>query len=104
MYWGEVSVIGPNDKPVKERQRVRSNVLMHTDEAHSLVKYITDPKSTVGETLREAWSDQAIGQSNADGSRYRFVPAGTYRLAVIVGFHLSVLADLPNGRTHRVHR
>ncbi|MEZ0341765.1 bifunctional DNA primase/polymerase [Mycobacterium sp. pV006] len=94
MYWGDVMVTGPKGKPVKERKRVRSNVLMHTDEAHSLVKYITDPKSTVGETLREAWSDQAIGQSNADGSRYRFVPAGAYRLALIVGFHLSVLADL----------
>ncbi|MCQ4360615.1 bifunctional DNA primase/polymerase [Mycobacterium gordonae] len=94
MFWGEVTLIGPNNKAVKTRQRVRSNVLMHTDEAASLVKYILDPKQTVGETLREAWSNQHTGQSNADGARYRFVARGTYRLALIVGFHLSVLAEI----------
>lgn len=94
MYWGEVSVMGANNKPSRIRRRVRSNVLMHTDEAASLVKYILDPKQTVGETLREAWSNQHTGQSNADGARYRFVERGTYRLGLIVGFHLSVFAEI----------
>lgn len=99
MFYGTVKV-PPQDgkgKPHFIRKQVRSNVLLHTDEGHSVVKFITDPKSIVGETLREAFSGQPIGQSNADESKYRFVPSGKYTLAVIVGFQVSVLAELLTG-------
>lgn len=93
-YWGEITETTDKGKPVKVRCRVRSNVLMHTDEASSLVKYILDPKQTVGETLREAWSGATTGQSNAEGARYRLVREGTYRLGLIAGSALSVLAEM----------
>jgi hypothetical protein len=99
MFYGTVK-LPPQDgkgRPRFIRKQVRSNVLLHTDEGHSVVKFITDPKSIVGETLREAFSGQPIGQSNADESKYRFVPSGMYTLAVIVGFQVSVLADLLTG-------
>ncbi|MBS9532076.1 bifunctional DNA primase/polymerase [Mycolicibacillus trivialis] len=93
-FWGDATVPDLKGKPVKVRRRIRSNVLMHTDEASSLVKYILDAKQTVGETLREGWSGQHIGQSNGEAARYRFVERGSYRLALSVGFHLSVLAEI----------
>ena len=97
MFYGKVSQHEPGSqsgRPKMLRVKVRTNVMMTTDEGHALVKHILDPKSTVGETLREAWSGSAIGQSNADEEKYRYVPAGSYALGMIVGFHLSSLADL----------
>ncbi|NVN51688.1 bifunctional DNA primase/polymerase [Mycolicibacterium hippocampi] len=95
MYYGKVQQTNPvTGKPIKARARVRTNALMTTDEGAGLVKHILDSKSTVGETMREAWSGSAIGQSNADEEKYRFVPAGTYALGMIVGFHLTSMADL----------
>lgn len=95
-FYGKVQQVNPaTGKPTKAaRARVRTNALMTTDEGAGLVKHILDSKSTVGETLREAWSGSAIGQSNADEEKYRYVPGGTYSLGMVVGFHLSSLADL----------
>ena len=95
MYYGKVQQPNPrNGNPRTVRARVRSNALMTTDEGAGLIKHILDDRSTVGETLREAWSGSAIGQSNADEEKYRHVPAKTYSIGMIVGFQLSSLAEL----------
>ncbi|WP_341267137.1 hypothetical protein [Gordonia malaquae] len=93
-FWGTVTQLDANGKARRVRQRVRSNVLLETDEGSGLVKLIKDDKETVGETLREAWSGQMIGQSNADEAKYRPVEKGSYTLAVVTGMQLSVLGDL----------
>lgn len=96
MFYGRVTQHDTDSRSKAKmiRSRVRTNAMMTTDEGAALVKHILDSKSTVGETLREAWSGSAIGQSNADEEKYRFVPARSYSLGMIVGFHLSSLADL----------
>ena len=95
MFYGKARRTNPiTNKEFTERGRVRTNALMTTDEGAGLIKHVLDDKSIVGETLREAWSGSAIGQSNADADKYRYVPAGEYALGMIVGLHLSSLADL----------
>ncbi|MCB8912061.1 bifunctional DNA primase/polymerase [Rhodococcus rhodochrous] len=99
MYWGRVTESDPNSKRDRVvRRRVRSNALMVTDEGSGLVRRIQDEKSTVGETVREAWSRAAIGQSNGTVETYRYVPEGSYSLGVLVGFQLSVAAGLLGSR------
>lgn len=95
VFYGDVKRLNPGTKKMGTSQaQVRTNALMTTDEGAALVKHILDERGTVGETMREAWSGSAIGQSNADRERYRYVPAGRYSLGMIIGFQLSALADL----------
>ncbi|MGV9745799.1 bifunctional DNA primase/polymerase [Rhodococcus zopfii] len=99
MFWDRVTESDPNSKRDRVvRRRVRSNVLMVTDEGSGLVKHIQDEKQTVGETIREAWNRMAIGQSNGTAETYRYVPEGSYSLGVLVGFQLSVAAGLLGSR------
>lgn len=91
-FWGMIPDL--MDPKKKVRARVRSNVLLLTDEGSGLIKHIRDDKETVGETLREAWSGTLIGQSNADYMKYRPVEPGTYTIALVTGMQLSVLGQL----------
>ncbi|NKR69753.1 hypothetical protein GS536_17185 [Rhodococcus hoagii] len=91
-FWGMIPDL--MDPKKKARARVRSNVLLLTDEGSGLIKHIRDDKETVGETLREAWSGTLIGQSNADYMKYRPVEPGTYTIALVTGMQLSVLGQL----------
>lgn len=94
-FWGQIVHIDDKGKKLPPiRARIRSNVLLLTDEGSGLVKLIKDDKGTVGETLREAWSGTLIGQSNADASKYRPVDQGSYTVAVVTGMQLSVLGGL----------
>ena len=94
MFYDVVSRTSANGKKVTTRARVRTNVLMSTDEGAGLVKHILDDKQTVGETVRAAWSGSDFGQSNADSAKYRFIPEGEYTLALFSVFHLGTLATL----------
>lgn len=95
MFYGRVRKLNrETGKHISVRERVRTNVFMTSDEGAGLVKHILDDKSTVGETIRMAWSGTDFGQSNADAEKYRFVPDGEYTLAMLVVFHLDTVANL----------
>lgn len=94
-----------SEKQVKVRKQVRHNVLFHTDEGASLNKLIERAGSTVGETLRSAWSGETIGQKNGRAETTRTVPARSYSTGLVIGYQpstvLPLLADYEAGTPQR---
>jgi hypothetical protein len=93
------------EKQVKVRKQVRHNVLFHSDEGASLNKLIERAGSTVGETLRSAWSGETIGQKNGRAETTRTVPARSYSAGLVIGYQpstvLPLLADVEAGTPQR---
>jgi hypothetical protein len=94
-----------SEKQVKVRKMVRHNVLFHSDEGNSLNKLIERTGSTVGETLRSAWSGETIGQKNGRVETTRTVPARSYAAGLVIGYQpstaLPLLADVEAGTPQR---
>lgn len=94
-----------SEKQERVRQQVRHNVLFHSDEGASLTKLIERAGSTVGETLRSAWSGEGIGQKNGRAETTRTVPARSYAAGLVIGFQpitaLPMLADVDAGTPQR---
>lgn len=94
-----------SEKQVKVRKQVRHNILFHTDEGASLNKLIERAGSTVGETLRSAWSGETIGQKNGRAETTRTVPARSYSAGLVIGYQpstvLPLLADYEAGTPQR---
>jgi hypothetical protein len=101
---GEMAKDG-SEKTKRIRKQVRHNVLFHSDEGASLNKLIERAGSTVGETLRSAWSGEAIGQKNGRVETTRTVPAESYSLGLSIGYQpstvLPMLADFEAGTPQR---
>lgn len=110
-YMGEAEVgtgqmkADGSEKLQKVRKQVRHNVLFHSDEGQSLTKLIERSGSTVGETLRSAWSGEGIGQKNGRAETTRTVPARSYAAGLVIGFQpstaLPLLADVDAGTPQR---
>jgi bifunctional DNA primase/polymerase-like protein len=81
-------------KLAKVRKMVRHNVLFHSDEGATLVKLLERAGSTIGETLRSAWSGETIGQKNGRVETTRTVPAGTYACGLVIGWQPSTILPL----------
>lgn len=94
-----------SEKQVKVRKQVRHSALFHADEGASLNKLIERAGSTVGETLRSAWSGEAIGQKNGKAETTRTVPARSYSCGLMIGYQpstaLPLLADVEAGTPQR---
>lgn len=94
-----------SEKQVKVRKQVRHAALFHADEGASLNKLIERAGSTVGETLRSAWSGEAIGQKNGKAETTRTVPARSYSCGLMIGYQpttaLPLLADVEAGTPQR---
>lgn len=101
---GEMAKDG-SEKQVKVRKMVRHNVLFHSDEGNALNKLIERAGSTVGETLRSAWSGETIGQKNGRVETTRTVPARSYATGLVIGYQpttvLPLLADVEAGTPQR---
>jgi len=101
---GEMAKDG-SEKMVKVRMMVRHNVLFHSDEGNGLNKLIERSGSTVGETLRSAWSGETIGQKNGRADTTRTVPARSYAAGLMIGYQpttvLPLLADVEAGTPQR---
>ncbi|MDO5681235.1 MAG: hypothetical protein Q4G46_00200 [Propionibacteriaceae bacterium] len=54
-------------------------------EVEALGAMTTRNGSTIGASLREGLTGGSLGQENAQAERRRFVPAGAYRLVVVIG-------------------
>lgn len=81
-------------KTVKIRKMVRHNVLFHSDEGSTLVKLLERAGSTIGETLRSAWSGETIGQKNGRVETTRTVPARSYAAGLVIGWQPSTILPL----------
>jgi len=94
-----------SEKQQKVRKQVRHNALFHSDEGGGLNKLIERAGSTVGETLRTAWSGETIGQKNGRVETTRSVPAGSYSCGLVIGYQpgtaLPLLADSEAGTPQR---
>lgn len=94
-----------SEKQQKVRKQVRYNALFHSDEGAALNKLIERAGSTVGETLRTAWSGETIGQKNGRAETTRSVPAGSYSCGLVIGYQpetvLPLLDDAAAGTPQR---
>jgi hypothetical protein len=81
-------------KMAKVRAMVRHNVLFHSDEGSTLVKLLERAGSTIGETLRSAWSGETIGQKNGRVETTRTVPARSYAAGLVIGWQPSTILPL----------
>jgi hypothetical protein len=101
---GEMSRDG-SAKVKRVRKQVRHNALFHADEGNALNKLIERTGSTVGETLRSAWSGETIGQKNGRVETTRTIPAHSYSAGVVIGYQpttvLPLLADSDAGTPQR---
>jgi hypothetical protein len=83
-----------SEKQAKVRKQVRHNVLFHSDEGAGLNKLIERAGSTVGETLRTAWTGETIGQKNGRAETTRTVPAGSYSAGLVIGYQESTVLPM----------
>ena len=92
-------------KPTKVRAQVRWNTYLYIDEGEALLDQTDRKGATISETLRRGWSGQTLGQSNASQDRTRIIPAGQYRLGMVIGFQPEkagrLLADDVGGTPQR---
>ncbi|HEY1972607.1 MAG TPA: hypothetical protein VGH89_31970 [Pseudonocardia sp.] len=93
--------------PITRRVRcmVRNNVFVTADEGEVFTRIGERKGSTIGSTLRSAWSGAAIGQTNGRDESTRVVAARSYALGLVVGFQpttaLPLLQDTATGMAQR---
>lgn len=88
-YMGEIELSdgGGKGKTKVVREQVRNNALFYADEGERLVKTMFGRSgTTIGETLRTAWTGDTIGQFNGQKVNTRVVEGGKYSLGMIIGF------------------
>jgi hypothetical protein len=102
-FYGQVP--DPENPKKKIRGVVRRHALFYVDEGEVLSELSERRGATTVSTLRSAWSGQSLGATNGAAERTRFVPAGGYRVALVVGFQPTkaarILADNIGGTPQR---
>lgn len=79
----------------KVRGQVRHNAFLYLDEGQTLTKMMKERQgTTVGATIRTAWTGQALGQANAQDATTRFVARRSYSLGMVIGYQPAVAQDL----------
>lgn len=95
---GEYHTRGRNKgepKTVRVRAQVRHNAFFYVDEGQTLTKLMKERQgTTVGASLRTAWTGGTLGQSNAREETTRVVKRGTYAMGMVIGFQPNVAQDL----------
>lgn len=96
----------PEPKTKTVRGQVRKNVFFTLDEGETLSKMMTERSgTTVGMTLRSAWSGVTMSQANAREDTTRHVEGGDYSLGLVVAYQpktaQSLLADGAGGTPQR---
>ncbi|TBR17419.1 MAG: DUF3987 domain-containing protein, partial [Chitinophagaceae bacterium] len=78
----------------KVRVQVRRNASVFLDEGAALISQAGRSGSTIGATLRTAWSGETLGQANARAETTRHIRANHYSLGAVIGFQPSTIAPL----------
>lgn len=81
-------------KLAKVRMQVHHNALFTADEGKAFTELLARPGSTLGATVRSAWSGAVIGNANASAETTRMVSA--YALGVYCGFQPASVGPLVN--------
>lgn len=104
MGW-EVTTDPMTGKEVKVKKQVRNNAIFHIDEGAALNAGMLRDGASVGAVMRAMFSDQQLGNANADSDRERNIPRGQYTLALIVGYQPStamrIVRDTSTGMGQR---
>lgn len=99
-YMGTVEVDGK-----QERQQIRFHALIRADEGEALTRLAERQGATLGETLRRGWTGDLLGQANASAENRRIIPAGRYRLGMMIGLQPNLagwlLGDAAGGTPQR---
>jgi hypothetical protein len=103
---GKVITIDPfTGKEVSNKQQVRHNAIFHIDEGAALNAGMLRDGASVGAVMRAMFSDQQLGNANADIDRERNIPRGMYSLSLIVGYQPStamrIVRDTSTGMAQR---
>lgn len=86
---------GRPPKPDMVRAQVRHNAFVTADEGTAMTELMHGRKgSTLGSTLRTAWSGGTLGNANASKDRYRVIPSGSYSIGMCVGFQRITVGPL----------
>jgi hypothetical protein len=86
---------GRPKKPETVRAQVRHNAFVTADEGTAMTELMHGRKgSTLGSTLRTAWSGGTLGNANASKDRYRVIPSGSYSIGMCVGFQRITVGPL----------
>ena len=96
----------PEPEVEKYRTVVRHRAFFFVDEGETLTKLMRERQgSTLGPTLRTAWSGGALGQANATEDRFRYVPARSYTVGIAIGYQpetaVAMLSDVGPGTPQR---
>lgn len=92
-YMGTVKVLDPETmKTTPKREQVRHNVMFHVDEGAALTAMLARSGSTLGPTLRSAYSGAVLGQQNATEERTRRVSG--YSTGLVIGFQPDTIQAL----------
>jgi hypothetical protein len=81
-------------KVTKIRMQVHHNALFTADEGKAFTELLARPGSTLGATVRSAWSGAVIGNANASAETTRLVSG--YALGVYCGFQPASVGPLVN--------
>ena len=101
---------GRNAQPEPEikavRAVVRHRAFFFVDEGETLTKMMRERQgATIGPTIRTAWSGGTLGQANASEDRFRFVPARSYSMGMVIGYQpdtaVAMLSDVGPGTPQR---
>jgi len=91
---------------VKVKVRSRTAALLLLDEGEALTRMAERAGTTILPTLRSAYSGELLGQANARQETLRVLPAGSYRLVLLVGLQdvaaAQLFADSSTGTPQRV--
>lgn len=105
-YMGDIETgeLGKNGRPVKERRQIHHSAFLEADEGEILTKLGERSGSTLGVTLRTAFTGGALGQKNATRERSRDVRG--YALGLYMAFQPEtvrpLLAEHAQGTPQRV--
>lgn len=92
-------------KEVKVKVQVRHNAVFHIDEGAALNAGMLRDGASVGAVMRAMFSDQQLGNANADSDRERNIPRGQYNISLIVGYQPStamrIVRDTSTGMAQR---
>lgn len=84
-----------NPKTESYRAQVRHNAFLYLDEGQTLTKMMKERQgTTIGATIRTAWTGGALGQANAQETTTRYVARGAYAMGMVIGYQPSVAQDL----------
>jgi hypothetical protein len=100
-----VDEVGTDGKTRSVKRQVRRAVLAVVDEGQVLAELGKRQGSTIMTTLRSGWSGATLGQANASETTRRHLPAGAYRLAVLLALQpehaVTLLSDAAGGTPQR---